>query len=69
MKVVSLDLILALCALFTQVYSLSVLLQKPEPYCFSVTHMTMTSKIKIGYILTGMKEDQVDFVVSKITRL
>ena len=57
MKVVSSDLILALCALLTQVQSLSVLLQKPEPYCFSVTPMTMTSKITIGYIITGMQED------------
>jgi len=53
--------------LLSQVSGLAMLLQKKDPYCMQVTPMTITSKITVSYIITGMNEDQVNFSVSNLS--
>lgn len=56
-------ILFALLACFVgQSHSISLVLQKMEPYCF-LLDVKVGNEIKVNYVLSGLNEDQVEFKV------
>ena len=51
--------------LLQQVMALQLILTTREPHCIYVTPLRAGGKINISYVVTGVNEDQVSFVVGK----
>ena len=55
MKIVS--IVTLLLGALQQANGLAVLLQKADPYCFTVSPAGDKGKITVNYVITGMNED------------
>ena len=51
--------------LLQQALALQLILTTREPHCIYVTPIRAGGKVTISYVVTGVNEDQVSFVVSK----
>ena len=52
--------------LLQQVMALQLILTTREPHCIYVTPLRAGGKVNISYVVTGVNEDQVSFVVGSL---
>ena len=52
-----------------QVNGLAVLLQRADPYCFTVSPVGDKVKINVNYVVTGMNEENVEFTAKQNDRV
>ena len=50
-------IIASLAILLVQVSSLSLMMTKSDPYCFTIPNLRNTQEIQVQYLVTGLNED------------
>ena len=53
--------------LLQQALALQLILTTREPHCIYVTPLRAGGKVNIEYVVTGVNEDQVSFIVSELS--